>query len=94
MARLALLIGAVPTRCTKGPVVRLLPGRWTLHIEHAIDSHLGIRLESGEGWSIFKDGKVTISSLAIEGQRHRDVFIEFVERGTEAFINVFADKVA
>lgn len=87
MSRIALLVGAVPSRCKGGPIVRLLPGKYTLHVEHVVDSRLTFCVQGypetlAENETEFKITEPTNVTLA------------FVERGTEKFINVFAESEA
>ena len=83
MSRIALLVGAVPSRCKGGPIVRLLPGLWTMRIEHVIDSIIALGPHSP-----------LVNGLKVQVTGPTDVQIEFVERGSEKFINVFAERVA
>lgn len=83
MSRLALLVGANPKRCSTGPVVRLLPGLWTLRIEGVTDSVI----------SLDPFGRV-VDCMEILARQSVDAQVIFLIRGNENFINVFADKVA
>lgn len=85
MSRLALLVGAVPSRCIEGPVVRLLRGHWILHVEGIVDSDLTLLIQG------FPASKLE-HAMEIKLDEPTDVMIDFLKRGTEAFINVFADR--
>lgn len=85
MSRLALLVGAVPQRCSEGPIVRLLPGHWILRIEGLLDSVLTLNTEYFGSKPIHDGALFDIFEPA-------DFQIKFAQRGTENFINVFAEK--
>lgn len=84
MSRLALLVGARPQHCVEGPIVRLLPGHWILRIEGLKDSILVLTTESF-------DSKELTDGFLFDTFEPADFQIKFQKRGTESFINVFAD---
>ena len=86
MSRLALLVGAVPQRCTQGPIVRLLPGQWVLRVEGLRDSTLRFNAQDHAGDTSLVDGTRIGVLIPCDFQ------VEFVKRGTEPFINVFAER--
>lgn len=82
MSSLALLIGADPQKSSGGPVVRLLPGVYNLHIEGLVNSVLA--LDNGEAAHNLLDCLTYTSHVA------HDVKLTFLKRGNESHINVFA----
>lgn len=90
--QLALLTGAIPRTCARGPKVRLQRGRWRFECAGLNDSILFLLVESPS------------SDLPIRVAIQREVefeileatvaHVDFVERGNENYISIFASKVA
>lgn len=84
--QLALLAGANPRICERGPLVRLSAGRWNIIIEGLEDSVLALDDNSGSSAKLNGVNKLDLR----ESGNFR---IVFTERGREESINVYAINV-
>lgn len=85
--QLALLSGAVPRTCARGPRVRLMRGKWRLDCAGLDDSI--IHLISSLHPSLPINRNVEFELL-----EHDVVYVDFESRGNEKFISIFVTKVA
>lgn len=83
--KLALLAGANPRVCEEGPLVRLKEGHWKIISEGVVDSILALTDTSGASAKL---NGITALEL-YDGGAFRVVF---TKRGTEPFINLYAEN--
>lgn len=85
--RIAILVGACPLKCDRGPNIRLIPGRWLIEVEGAHTSV--IRLHFGdESHEILPAEKREFMFLLPV-----TTFADFSIRGPEPFVNVRARRL-
>lgn len=84
---LALLSGAVPQTCAKGPRVRLIRGKWRIGCSGLQDTILHLTSDSHPSFLINRDTEFILETEDV-------VQVDFVSRGNEKFISIFAIKVA
>lgn len=82
--KLALLAGANPRVCAEGPLVRLKAGHWNIISEGVVDSELALTDESGNSAKLN-------GCTALELGCNSTFKVVFTKRGTEPFINFYAD---
>jgi hypothetical protein len=84
---IALMIGANPAKSMGGPVVRLIPGVYALHVEGLVDSELALNMLEQQ-IMITKEEK----EWRVCVENSCDTQLSFKKRGTESHINVFATR--
>ena len=87
--QLALLSGATPRTCARGPFVRLQRGRWKLECSGLDDSRLNLNIMVNDHLPL----NIT-RDLEFDMQQSGDVQVEFEGRGNEKHISIFVTKVA
>ena len=92
--QLALLSGAIPRTCARGPKVRLQRGKWKFGCTGLIDTRLFLAVsfhplaqEIERIIPITHDQEFELEYAAI-------VYVDFAERSDERFITINAEKVA
>lgn len=90
--RLALLSGANPKTCNRGPAVRLQAGTWRLDCDGIVDSKLFLTIVSMDD-EIFPSIEV-MNGKQFEITRSRLVQLGFKLRGSEKYISIVTEKVA
>ena len=87
MSQIALLSGANPRSCKHGPVVRLLPGNWRIHVQGIVDSQLLLHVDGADARLLGASGMFHCVDVA-------QVQLHFGNRGNEEYITVTAERVA
>lgn len=85
--QLALLSGAVPRTCARGPRVRLQRGKWRLGCAGLDDSILHLVSNLHPSLPINRDAEFELLENDV-------VYVDFASRGNEKFISIFVTKVA
>jgi hypothetical protein len=82
---IALLLGARPQQSSGGPIVRLLRGTYNLLVHGHSDSRMVVNVDGLE--------YALSVPMEIESTSEMSVKVDFVERGTEDSISIFAERV-
>lgn len=81
--KLALLSGAVPSKCLQGPVTRIPVGDWSIRVFGLISSKL----------ILHPFGPISTTAL-LSLKEPTEFQIQFEERGNEEYITVIAESAA
>lgn len=91
--RLALLSGAIPRTCARGPKVRLQRGKWKLECDGLIDSFMFITLSFLSNDEPYHQINIA-RGVEFELVETSIAQIDFKERGDEKYISILAEKIA
>jgi len=92
--QLALLSGAIPRTCARGPKVRLQRGKWKFGCTGLIDTRLFLAISFHPLAQEISNIIPIINNQEFELEYTAIVYVDFTERSDEPHISIFAEKVA
>lgn len=90
--QLALLSGAIPRTCARGPKVRLQKGKWKLECNGLIDSFMFITLSFPSEDSPYNQINIA-RGVEFELIETSIAQVDFQERGNEKHVTILAEKI-